>query len=126
MDNILKTLINIYNMKEMDWLGYKLEDRFSYHHIIKKCDGGQRTFNNGAVLFQTSHSYLHSIENYDIEKYIYLNKILKDINIQRYMPTKEQLKQIDFILREFENDFGNYVSSRGKILIKDIYKERDI
>lgn len=126
MDNILKTLINIYNMKEMDWLGYKLEDRFSYHHIIKKCDGGQRTFNNGAVLFQTSHSYLHSIENYDIEKYIYLNKILKDINTQRYMPTKEQLKQIDFILREFENDFGNYVSSRGKILIKDIYKERNI
>lgn len=126
MDNILKTLINIYNMKEMDWLGYKLEDRFSYHHIIKKCDGGQRTFNNGAVLFQTSHSYLHSIENYDIEKYIYLNKILKDINTQRYMPTKEQLKQINFILREFENDFGNYVSSRGKILIKDIYKERDI
>ena len=126
MDNILKTLINIYNMKEIDWLGYKLEDRFSYHHIIKKCDGGKRTFNNGAVLFQTSHSYLHTIENYDIEKYIYLNKILKDINTQRYMPTKEQLKQIDFILRTFENDFGNYVSSRGKILIKDIYKERDI
>lgn len=126
MDNILKTLINIYNMKEMDWLGYKLEDRFSYHHIIKKCDGGQRTFNNGAVLFQTSHSYLHTIENYDIEKYIFINKILKDINTQRYMPTKEQLKQIDFILRTFENDFGDYVSSRGKILIKDIYKERDI
>ena len=126
MDNILKTLINIYNMKEIDWLGYKLEDRFSYHHIIKKCDGGKRTFNNGAVLFQTSHSYLHTIENYDIEKYVYLNKILKDINTQRYMPTKEQLKQIDFILRTFENDFGNYVSSRGKILIKDIYKERDI
>lgn len=126
MDNILKTLINIYNMKEIDWLGYKLEDRFSYHHIIKKCDGGQRTFNNGAVLFQASHSYLHTIENYDIEKYIFINKILKDINTQRYMPTKEQLKQIDFILRTFENDFGDYVSSRGKILIKDIYKERDI
>ena len=72
MDNILKTLINIYNMNEIDWLGYKLQDRFSYHHIIKKCDGGKRTLDNGAVLFQTSHSYLHTIENYDIEKYIIL------------------------------------------------------
>lgn len=124
MDNILKTLINIYNMNEIDWLGYKLQDRYSYHHIIKKCDGGQRTFNNGAVLFQTSHSYLHTIENYDIEKYILLNKILKDINTQRYMSTEEQLRQINFILSQFEDEYEDYISSRNKKIIKDEYKER--
>lgn len=124
MDNILKTLINIYNMNEIDWLGYKLQDRFSYHHIIKKCDGGKRTLDNGAVLFQTSHSYLHTIENYDIEKYILLNKILKDINMQRYMSTEEQLRQIDYILSQFENDYEDYISSRDKKIIKDEYKER--
>lgn len=36
MDSILRTLINIYNMTDTDWMGYKLQDRFSYHHIIKK------------------------------------------------------------------------------------------
>ena len=124
MDNILKTLINIYNMNEIDWLGYKLQDRYSYHHIIKKCDGGKRTLDNGAVLFQTSHSYLHTIENYDIEKYILLNKILKDINTQRYMSTEEQLRQINFILSQFENEYEGYISSRDKKIIKDEYKER--
>lgn len=124
MDNILKTLINIYNMNEIDWLGYKLQDRYSYHHIIKKCDGGNRTLNNGAVLFQTSHSYLHTIENYDIEKYILLNKILKDINTQRYMSTEEQLRQINYILSQFEDEYEDYISSRDKKIIKDEYKER--
>lgn len=124
MDNILKTLINIYNMNEIDWLGYKLQDRYSYHHIIKKCDGGKRTLDNGAVLFQTSHSYLHTIENYDIEKYILLNKILKDINMQRYMSTEEQLRQINFILSQFEDEYEEYISSRNKKIIKDEYKER--
>lgn len=124
MDNILKTLINIYNMNEIDWLGYKLQDRYSYHHIIKKCDGGNRTLDNGAVLFQTSHSYLHTIENYDIEKYILLNKILKDINMQRYMSTEEQLRQINFILSQFEDEYEDYISSRNKKIIKDEYKER--
>lgn len=124
MDNILKTLINIYNMNEIDWLGYKLQDRYSYHHIIKKCDGGKRTLDNGAVLFQTSHSYLHTIENYDIEKYIFLNKILKDINTQRYMSTEEQLRQINYILSQFENEYEDYISSRDKKIIKDEYKER--
>ena len=124
MDSILRTLINIYNMTDTDWMGYKLQDRFSYHHIIKKCDGGKRVFNNGAVLFQTSHSYLHTIENYDLNKYIYINRILKEINTQRYMPTKEQLQLINYILEEFEREYEGYESSRGKILIKEEYKNR--
>ena len=124
MDATLKTLINIYNMNDIDWMGYKLQERFSYHHIVKRCHGGERTFNNGAVLYLSSHSYLHTIEYYDLDKYVFINKILKDINTQRYMPTKEQLKQIEYILREFEKEHDGEVSTRGKVLIKDEYRKR--
>lgn len=124
MDSTLRTLINIYNMTDTDWMGYKLDERFSYHHIVKRCHKGERTINNGAVLYLSSHSYLHTIEYYDLDKYVFINKILKDINTQRTMPTTEQLKQIDYVLREFENEHEEEVSTRGKILIKDKYKER--
>lgn len=124
MDATLKTLINIYNMNDVDWMGYKLQERYSYHHIIKRCHKGERTINNGAVLYISSHSYLHTIEYYDLDKYLFINKILKDINNQRFMPTTEQLIQIEYVLREFEKEHDNEVSTRGKVLIKDEYRKR--
>lgn len=124
MDSILRTLINIYNMTDTDWMGYKLQERYSYHHIVKRCHRGERTINNGAVLYLSSHSYLHLLEYYDLQKYIFINNILKDVNTQRYMPTIEQLKQIDYVLREFEKEHDGEISTRGKLLIKEEYKRR--
>ena len=126
MDNTLKTLINIYNMTDVDWMGYVLDERFSYHHIVKRCHKGERTIENGAVLYLSSHSYLHTIEYYDLDKYMAINKILKDVNRQRYMTTEEQLKEIDYILRTFEDEYKDFISTRGKVLIKDEYKRRKI
>lgn len=124
MDNTLKTLINIYNVNDVDWMGYKLQERYSFHHLIKRCHGGERKLENGAVLYQNSHSYLHTIEYYDLDKYLAINDILKDVNRQRFMTTKEQLIEIELILREFEKEHEDYVSTRGKILIKEEYKRR--
>ena len=124
MDNTLKTLINIYNMNGIDWMGYQLDERYSYHHLVKRCHGGERTINNGAVLYLSSHSYLHTIEYYDLQKYIFINNILKDINNQKTMPTVDQLKLIDYILKQFENEHDDEVSTRGKVLIKDEYRKR--
>lgn len=125
MDSILSSLINIYNMTDTDWMGYKLQERFSYHHILKRCHKGERTIDNGAVLYLSSHSYLHTIEYYDLDKYIYINRILKEINTQRYMPTKEQLQLINYILEEFEKEHDGEISTRGKLLIKEEYKRRN-
>jgi hypothetical protein len=126
MDTTLETLIMVYKMQDIDWLGYKLNENFTYHHLIKKCDGGKRIFNNGAVLYETSHSYLHRIEYYDFEKYVYINNILKEVNNQRYMTTIEQLMKIDYVLKQFEEEHKNYISNRGKVLIKEKYKKRII
>lgn len=122
MNENLKKMIKLWNVKTMDWLGYDNQERYSFHHLIKKIDGGKETIDNGAVLHQSSHSYLHTIEFYDLDKYVFLNKILKEINTQRYMPTKEQLKQIKFILLEFQYEYENKYSSRNKPIIKQEYR----
>ena len=36
----------------------------------------------------------------------------------------EQLRQIDYILSQFEDEYEDYISSRDKKIIKDEYKER--
>lgn len=124
MSNILKLMIQIWNMQSMDWLGYDNEEKYSYHHIIKKCNGGNKLppMSNGSVLHLSSHSYLHTIEYYDLDKYVFLNKILKDVNNQKYMTTKEQLEQIRYVLLEFQNEYEGKQSSRGHDIIKKEYR----
>ena len=122
MGDVLKLMIRIWDMNTMDWLGYDNLEKYSFHHLIKKSDGGQKIISNGAVLHQNSHSYLHTIENYDLDKYIYLNTILKTINEQKTMPTIEQLKQIRYVLKEFQNEYGEKNSSRDKPIVKKEYR----
>lgn len=127
MSDILKYMIKYWNMNTMDWLGYDNDDKYSFHHIIKKSDGGKHIISNGAVLHQnSSHPYLHTIEYYDLDKYIFINKILKNINNQLYMPTKEQLKQIRYVLLEFQREYDGKVSSRNKPIIKKEYRLEDL
>lgn len=54
------------------------ESNINYHHtFIKKCDGGGVTVNNGTLLCRIIHSYLHSLENGNIEQYRELNEALQ-------------------------------------------------
>lgn len=122
MSDILKIMIQIWNMNTMDWLGYDNEEKYSFHHLKKKADGGEKIISNGAVLHQSSHSYLHTIEYYDIDKYIFLNKILKEVNNQKQFTTKEQLEQIRYVLLEFQKEYENKTSSRDKPIIKKEYR----
>ena len=52
-------------------------ERLSYHHlIIKACDGGQSTVENGALLNREVHTFLHSEENRNKQLYNELNECL--------------------------------------------------
>lgn len=121
MSDILRVMIKIWDVNTMDWLGYDNLERYSFHHLKKKCDGGEKIISNGAVLHQSSHSYLHTIEYYDLDKYIYLNNILKKVNEQKMFTTKEQLEQIRYVLKEFQNEYEGKKSSREKDIIKKEY-----
>ncbi len=122
MSDTLRVMLKLWKIKNMDWLGYENEERYSYHHIKKKSDGGKTTLENGAILHQSSHEYLHKIEYYDIEKYLILNTILKEINKQREQPSIEQLRLIKEVLLEFQNEYDGKLSSRNKLIIKQEYK----
>ena len=121
MSDTLKTMIRLWKVKDIDWMGYENKERYSYHHLKKKSDGGKTTLENGAILHQSTHQYLHTIELYEIEDYIFLNSLLKDINNQRTMPTKEQLEQIKEILLRFQERYKDKENSKGKLIIKKEY-----
>jgi hypothetical protein len=124
MKAITKEMIKIYNLKEYDFMGYKLTKNATFHHIVKKEHGGKETIENGAVLETASHQYLHVIEYKEIERFILINKMLKIINNQGHAPTREQIEIIDYILREFEEEHEKDLNSKGKPIIKKEFKER--
>ncbi len=126
MNNITNLIIRIYNVKKIDWMGYKLEKNnpYTYHHLTKKCDEGKVSIENGAILTSNAHEYLNVIEMYDLELYEYINNVLKQINEQGFAPLERQLLAIDFILKQFEKKYRNKTNSKGKQIIKTKYLDR--
>lgn len=126
MKEVLRQMLRIYKpFSQMDWLNYKLKkEDITYHHIKKREDGGKKDISNGAILMPNSHSYLHLIECLDINTYILLNEIFKEVNGQMCEPTMEQRQIIDKILEEFENNHRWDKGNKGKLLIRKKYLDR--
>lgn len=124
MKPITKHMIKIYNLDKLCFMGYTLDKTASFHHIVKKCNGGKEEINNGAVLNKEAHEYLHVIEYKDIDTYITINNILKIINQQRDKPTIEQYRIISKLLSMFEEEHKEDRTAKGKILIRDKYLNR--
>ena len=126
MKQITNLMVNMYNLKKIDFMGYKVskDNPYTYHHLIKRCYGGKETIENGAVLTKNSHEYLHIVETRDLELYNYINNVLKQINEQGHEPLLRQILAIDYLLKLFEHDHINDKSSKNKILIKNEYLRR--
>ena len=126
MKQIKKEMIEIYKpISNLDWMNYKLVRKdVTFHHIIKRTDGGKEELSNGALLMPISHQYLHLIEYRDIDTYNAINKIFKFINQQQHEPTQEQREIIEFMLKQFEDAHKWDKSSKGKILIQRKYLQR--
>ena len=84
MRPVTKEMIKIWKMRDVDWMGYKLQkgDVFTFHHLIVPArSGGLYTINNGAILCgRTSHPYLHVIERIDYDRFLYITSLLIEIN----------------------------------------------
>ena len=127
MKHLVIEMRHIWNVKNIDWMGYRINkgDSLSFHHVVKKEHHGKYEMDNGALLnCNSSHPYLHLIENKDLELYIYLNNLLKNINSQREFPSKQQLLAIDAILRQFEREHCSDRNNKGKFLIKSEFYDR--
>ena len=126
MKKVVRDMLKIYKpYSSLDWMNYKLVKKdVTFHHIQKRCDGGRLEINNGGLLMPNSHAYLHLIEFLDLDTYLALNEIFKDVNYQGYEPEYEQRLIIESLLSTFESVHRWDKGSKGKLLIKRKYLER--
>ena len=54
-----------------------LTTQLTHHHIIKKCDRGPNSVENGAVLNRKIHDGVHSLEHTNKELYNEINECLR-------------------------------------------------
>lgn len=126
MKEITITMINLFKIEEVDFMGYSInKSTLSYHHlIVPRRLGGPETIDNGAILNRlTSHPYLHIIENRDPEIFFLVTSEMVDENIKRKIDL-ENLRKINDLLNTFESEFCSSLTRKGKPLIKEEYTKR--
>lgn len=129
MNNVKEEMMKIYNTYTLDWMNYFVkENDITYHHIVKAEDGGRVTIDNGALLTQRAHNYLHTIERIDIDIYNRINTVLKEINESKQEPTRFHRQRIELLLYEFEVKNANKLikskEKTGKKRIITAHKRR--
>jgi len=131
MKEITRIMIEEYNMKKLkyDFMGYTFDrtNQLSAHHlIIPARNGGKLTRDNTCILRQdTSHDYLHRIENYDYDRFLAITSELIDMNILGYL-SKDNLIAIRDILLSFEREYSGKTTRKGIEIIKPEYVEKRI
>ncbi len=121
MNKVKEEMIKIYNTYTLDWMDYYVEGNdLTYHHIVKAENGGKITIDNGALLTQRAHNYLHLIERIDIDIYNRINAVLKEINENKSEPTIIQRKKIDLLLYEFEVKNADRILNKKEKKVKNI------
>lgn len=128
MKDITIQMINEFKLQDIDFMGYKFTlKNASYHHlIIPKRLGGKETIENGAILNRnTSHPYLHLIEQVDEDVFCFITSEMIDMNIKRYLDL-DNLRRIDDVLCEFEEQHKDDTTTKGKRLIKKEFTIRPI
>lgn len=126
MKYVSRLMVNEFKMKQLgyDFMGYKFdkEEQLSFHHlIVPNRAGGLITRDNGSILRRdTSHDYLHKIENIDLDRFLDITSQMIDENIKGYLDI-ENLKAINEILKSFEREYSGYRTKKGHELIKEKY-----
>lgn len=128
MKEVTKLMINEFKIKELgyDFMGFHLQkgDIYTFHHlIVPNRHGGPYARWNGAILFSTSHQYLHVIENYSYDAFCNISSEMIDMNIKGYLDP-ENIRHIHQILDEFERENAGARTRKGKLLIKEEYTRR--
>ena len=129
MREVTKLMVNDFKIMKlgMDFMGYHVNRKqdLSFHHLIiprRHCKeaglGEGYLYWNGAILRQnTSHDYLHLIENIDPEIFYELTSEMIDENIKGRLDI-DNLKRIHDLLLYFEREHDHDTSKKGKLLIK--------
>ncbi len=98
---LMLEMIRTFKTHYKDWMGFEIRKNnpLTYHHIIKKEDDGEETFDNGALLTKKGHYLLHRAERYDKKLYDEYNYWFKLINDMK-SPLTEEMQNIMKALRK--------------------------
>ncbi len=135
MKSVTEEMIRQYKIMKLgyDFMGYEVSQKkyLSFHHLIiprRNCtrlglgDGYYKW--NGAILVQeTSHEYLHIIENKDYDMFLAITSEMIDENVKGRID-KDNLLKIRDILLQFEKEHINDKTRKGKKIIKEDYLTR--
>ena len=130
MSRLRERLYKEYNLEELkyDFLGYIFESKkeLSTHHIIPRHSGGQTKKNNLCILNRnTSHNYIHLIEDYDYKTFLKISKCLME-QVKLGKISIGEINNIYELLIDFEYRHRNTESRTGGVLIKEEYKTKRI
>ena len=130
MSRLRERLYKEYNIEELgyDFMGYEFQSKkeLSTHHIVPRHTGGQTKKNNLCILNRnTSHNYIHLIEDIDYKTFLQISKCLME-QVKAGKVDLDELKRINEILLYFEDKYKNAESRTGGILIKPDYKDKRI
>ena len=127
-NDIVSLMVNKFNIIKVDFMGYSInKSELSYHHlIVPTSKGGIKTIENGAILsHNTSHPYLHLIEQTDYEIFFRITReMIKQNRLGRL--DLECLKNIYAFLNEYEKKYGKKIKPDGSRLIKVEFTKRPI
>lgn len=100
MKRVLRILVDIFEPDGTDWMNFKLtkDNPYTYHHIVEKRRGGDKSIDNGAILTKRAHSFLHTLEKVCPDAYNDLQKVFAKINDSKTQPSEEIISEIDNIL----------------------------
>lgn len=128
LKEVTKLLINDFKIKQVghDFMGYALQkgDIYTFHHlIVPKRQGGPYAYWNGAILCSTPHQYLHTIEAVDYKYFAYLTSEMQDMKVKGFLD-EDNLREIDNILCEFEWNYKDYHTRKGRKVLRPEYLRR--
>lgn len=136
MKPITKLMIKEYNLHKLgyDFMGFtfRRQTQLSFHHLIipkRECklyqmeEEGYVRWNGAILVKNTSHEYLHVIEQYDREMFEYISNQMIIMNENGALD-EYRLRQIGMVLRKFESTHSGLKNNRGRKLIKSTYHNR--
>lgn len=89
------------------------------HHIVKKESGGKTTVENGAILIDKIHRWLHSLEHSDTELYKLVNEC---IELYKKCLDKEEKELMDQWKKEVQPLFRERMRDVKYISFKKVLK----
>ena len=102
MEKTLQNLVCIFQPDGFDWMNFTLSksNPYTYHHILERNNGGERSVDNGAILTKKAHRFLNLLQMVYPDAYDDLQDVFRRINASKQPMVQEYIDEIDEILRK--------------------------